>query len=112
MAPAVGVSALGIRFTEKELIDLKRVWNDEAGEEGQGDLEDEEEKDRFHYESDLGRESGCEEAESEQEDDDEQDDEEEEEEENQDDVDEKEEKEDIERDETKHDSEIGEDGVS
>jgi ABC-type proline/glycine betaine transport system permease subunit len=38
MAPAVRVSALGIRFTKEELIELKRVWNDKAWDEEEHDL--------------------------------------------------------------------------
>jgi hypothetical protein len=33
MTPAVRVSALGIRFTKKELKELKRVWKDESWDE-------------------------------------------------------------------------------
>jgi hypothetical protein len=100
---AVRVSVLGIRFTKKELTELKKVWDDEAWEEEENDPDDREEKRWLCYDNDFEWESGCEDDK----DDDEHEDDKED---NKDDEDEEEEEEDGERegsegDETEHDRE-------
>ena len=77
MAPAVRLSALGIRFTKKELTELEKVWNDGAWDDDEHEIDIGEEISQGPYENDSEPESECEEYE----DDDEEDEDEEEEEE-------------------------------
>ena len=104
MAAAVRLSALGIRFTKKELTELEKVWNDEAWDEEEYDVANGEERGRFRYDNDLEWESGCEDNEDEDDDEHEVDEEEEEDE-------EEEGKEGSEGDATEHDNETRDGGL-
>jgi hypothetical protein len=75
MAPGICKSVLGIRFTKKELIELKKVWNDAAWDDAENDLAEAEETGQFGYSTER---EDDEDDEDEEEDDDNEEDEEDE----------------------------------